>query len=44
MTTDEVEALLGRPEAEIAFGKRTRWTYADVTVVFEAGKVQDVQF
>jgi predicted Zn-dependent protease len=44
MTTREVEALLGAPQAEIVFGPKTRWTYADLTVVFEAGKVQDVQF
>jgi hypothetical protein len=44
MTPREVEALLGAPQAEIVFGQRTRWSYADLTVVFEAGKVQDVQF
>jgi Zn-dependent protease with chaperone function len=44
MTPREVEALLGAPQAEIVFGPKTRWTYADLTVVFEAGKVQDVQF
>jgi metalloendopeptidase OMA1, mitochondrial len=44
MTPREVEALLGAPQAEIVFGQKTRWTYADLTVVFEAGKVQDVQF
>ena len=44
MSPAEVEALLGAPQAEIAFGAKTRWTYADLTVVFEAGKVRDVQF
>ena len=44
MTSSEVETLLGPPRAEIAFGAKTRWTYADLTVVFEAGKVRDVQF
>jgi hypothetical protein len=44
MTAREVEAVLGAPQAEIVFGSRTRWTYADLTVVFEAGKVRDVQF
>jgi hypothetical protein len=44
MTPREVEALLGTPQAEIVFGPKTRWSYADLTVVFEAGKVQDVQF
>jgi hypothetical protein len=44
MTPREVEALLGAPQAEIVFGPKTRWTYADLTVVFEAGRVEDVQF
>jgi Zn-dependent protease with chaperone function len=44
MTSGEVLTLLGPPQAEIAFGAKTRWTYADLTVVFEAGKVRDVHF
>jgi Zn-dependent protease with chaperone function len=44
MTSDEVQALLGPPQAEIVFGAKTRWTYSDLTVAFEGGKVRDVQF
>jgi Zn-dependent protease with chaperone function len=44
MTADEVRALLGDPDAEVAFGERTRWSYGDMTVVFEKGKVADVRF
>ena len=44
MTPAEVEAMLGRPEAEIVFGGKTQWTYTTVSVVFKGGKVSDVQF
>jgi hypothetical protein len=44
MTAAEVEAMLGRPEAEIVFGGKTQWTYPNVSVVFQAGKVSDVRF
>jgi hypothetical protein len=44
MTADEVRAALGEPEAEVVFGAKTRWTYPGITVVFEKGKVVDVQF
>jgi Zn-dependent protease with chaperone function len=44
MTTDEVRRALGEPQAEIVFGDRTRWTYPDLTVVFEKGRVSDVKF
>jgi hypothetical protein len=44
MTSSEVETLLGPPQAEIAFGTKTRWTYTDLTVTFEAGRVRDVRF
>jgi Zn-dependent protease with chaperone function len=44
MTPAEVEAVLGRPEAEIVFGGKTQWTYSSVSVVFQGGKVSDVRF
>jgi len=44
MTPAEVEAMLGRPEAEIAFGGKTQWTYSSVSVVFQGGRVSDVRF
>jgi hypothetical protein len=39
-----VRALLGDPDADVAFGSRTRWSYGDMTVVFEKGQVADVKF
>jgi hypothetical protein len=44
MTVDEVRRALGEPQAEVVFGDKTRWTYRDLVVVFEAGKVVDVRF
>ena len=44
MTPEQVRAVLGNPKEEIKFASRVRWTYPDVTVVFENGKVQDVKF
>jgi hypothetical protein len=44
MTPEQVRAVLGSPKEEIKFASRVRWTYPDVTVVFENGKVQDVKF
>lgn len=44
MSPDDVRRALGDPEAEIVFGDRTRWTYPGITVVFEKGRVTDVQF
>ena len=44
MTAAEVEAMMGRPDAEIVFGGKTQWTYSGMSVVFEAGKVKDVRF
>jgi membrane protease subunit (stomatin/prohibitin family) len=44
MSFDEVRAVFGDPQAEVAFGDKTRWTYSDITVVFEGGKVTDVKF
>jgi Zn-dependent protease with chaperone function len=44
MTTAEVRAALGDPEAEVVFGGKTQWTYPALTVVFVGGKVTDVKF
>jgi hypothetical protein len=44
MTPDEVRAVLGKPEHELTFQTRTRWTYPSLTVVFENGKVTEVKF
>jgi predicted Zn-dependent protease len=43
MSMDEVLALLGRPGDQLTFGRRARWVYQDMTVVFEGGRVTDVQ-
>ena len=44
MTEKEVREVLGAPDEEIAFGAATRWTYPDLTVVFEGGRVKEVRF
>jgi hypothetical protein len=44
MKPDAVRALLGDPQAEVAFGEKTRWSYPGMTVVFVTGQVVDVSF
>ncbi len=44
MTAEEVQALLGAPEDEVVFGSTTRWTYPDLSVIFENGRVKEVRF
>jgi len=44
MTPDEVRRLLGNPKEEIVFSDKTRWTYPDLAVIFEKGKVKEVKF
>jgi hypothetical protein len=44
MTPEEVRAILGSPRDELVFGDKTRWTYPDLSVVFERGKVKEVKF
>lgn len=44
MSLDEVRAAFGAPTNEVVFGDKARWSYADITVVFEGGKVVDVKF
>ncbi len=44
MSGDEVRKALGDPQAEVVFGDKTRWSYPDLTIVFEKGRVADVKF
>jgi membrane protease subunit (stomatin/prohibitin family) len=43
MTPDEVRTIFGEPTGEVVFGNKTRWTFADLTVIFENGKVSEVK-
>jgi hypothetical protein len=44
MTPLDVINVLGKPEREVAFENKTRWTYPDLTVIFENGRVKEVKF
>jgi hypothetical protein len=44
MTPLEVLDVLGKPEKEVTFENKSRWTYSDLTVVFENGRVKEVKF
>jgi hypothetical protein len=44
MTEDEVRALLGAPSERVTFGSQVKWSYPNLSVVFERGKVKDVRF
>jgi len=44
MTPLEVIEILGKPEKEVSFENKQRWTYPDLTVIFENGKVKEVRF
>jgi membrane protease subunit (stomatin/prohibitin family) len=44
MSLDEVKGLFGNPASEVVFGNKTRWSFADITVIFEDGKVTEVKF
>jgi hypothetical protein len=44
MNFEEVRGLFGAPQGEVVFGTKARWTYADLTVIFEDGKVAEVKF
>jgi Zn-dependent protease with chaperone function len=43
MAAADVRAALGDPTAEVVFGAKTQWKYPDLTIVFVAGKVTDVE-
>jgi hypothetical protein len=44
MTPLEVMESLGKPEKEVNFENKSRWTYPDLTVIFENGRVKEVRF
>lgn len=44
MTALEVIDALGKPEKEVNFENKSRWTYPDLTVIFENGRVKEVRF
>jgi membrane protease subunit (stomatin/prohibitin family) len=44
MTFDEVRVALGAPANEVVFAGKAKWTFPDLTVIFEDGKVSDVKF
>jgi len=44
MTPLQVIEILGRPEKELTFGNTVKWTYPDLTVIFEDGRVKEVRF
>lgn len=44
MTALEVIEVMGKPEKEVSFESKTRWTYPDLTVLFENGRVKEVKF
>jgi hypothetical protein len=44
MTALEVVDILGKPDKEVTFQSQSKWTYPDLTVIFENGRVKDVKF
>jgi len=40
----EVIDILGRPQKEVSFESKTRWTYPDLRVIFVNGRVTQVEF
>ncbi len=43
MTTDQVQAALGKPDKIVNLGAKTIYYYKDMKVIFLSGKVSDVQ-
>ncbi|MGA9391509.1 MAG: hypothetical protein WBV69_13800 [Candidatus Sulfotelmatobacter sp.] len=43
MTTDQVEAAMGKPEKKVTLGAKQIYYYKDMKVIFLNGKVSDVQ-
>ncbi len=43
MTTDQVEAAMGKPEKKVTLGTKQIYYYKDMKVIFLGGKVSDVQ-
>ena len=44
MTSLEVIDILGKPKSETSFQSQSKWTYPDLTVIFENGRVKEVRF
>jgi membrane protease subunit (stomatin/prohibitin family) len=44
MTFEEVRGMFGEPTGEVVFGNKARWSFADITIIFEDGKVTEVKF
>jgi hypothetical protein len=44
MSFDEVRGIFGNPSGEVVFGGKARWSFPDITVIFEDGKVTEVKF
>lgn len=44
MTALEVIEVLGKPDKEVSFENKSRWSYPDLTVLFENGRVKEVKF
>ena len=44
MTPLEVMESLGKPDKEVNFENKSRWSYPDLTVIFENGRVKEVRF
>lgn len=44
MSQDQVRGLLGAPAEEVTFGGQVKWVYPTLSVIFEKGKVKNVQF
>jgi len=43
MTTDQVEAAMGKPDKKVTLGAKQIYYYKDMKVIFLSGKVSDVQ-
>jgi hypothetical protein len=43
MTTDQVEAAMGKPDKKVTLGTKVIYYYKDMKVIFLSGKVSDVQ-
>jgi hypothetical protein len=43
MTTDQVEAALGKPEQKVDLGTKQIYVYKNLKVTFKDGKVSDVE-
>lgn len=44
MTPLQVIDILGKPKQELTFQNQQKWTYPEIVVIFENGKVKEVRF